>query len=205
MRLFIPIIFTTVIIAGCSTKDAVNPPGTGGTTPPDTTNGLSHDDFIHLATFKVNPQIVNTSVSGSSLFLKFNENVDLLINDEGYQKTSAVHLIEDFGKSSLSGIDFTTVAEGGNTTLNWVDDNLNNVILKTITDTLVKSVKMVKINIKRPFTFFKSYSSNQEALNQQVVFVNKKNDTITFKSYTYYNQKNYLPTSSSTRVVYVKN
>jgi hypothetical protein len=211
MKLFITMLFAAVVVAGCSKNGAVNPQNgkgtnTGGGTPskPDTTIKLSHDDSIHLATFKINPQVVKTSVSGTNLILKFNENIDLLFTAEGYQKTSSVHLIENFKNTMLTGFDFTTLAEGGNTTLNWVDDNLNNVILKTVSDTLVNKVKMVKINVHRPFTFFRVYSTNQAALGQQAMFVQRKTDTVSFKSYSYYNQKNYLTTQSSARLVYTK-
>src|SRR5580698_7561066 len=113
--------------------------GGNSQTPPDTTPKLTHDDSIHMATFNIKPQQVKTTVSGTNLVLVYNENVDLLFTAEGYQKISAVHLHEDFSKTLLAGFDFTTVAEGGNTTLNWVDDNLNNVILKTVTDTVINN------------------------------------------------------------------
>jgi hypothetical protein len=216
MKLFVTLIFAAILFAGChkdsgvnpkssSTGDNSNPSGGGGAKPPvDTALRLSHDDSIHLAAFKVKPQMVSTSVSGTNLILKFDENVDMLFFAEGFQKTSAIHLIENFKSTLLAGFDYTTVAEGGNTTLNWVDDNLNNVILKTITDTVVNNVKMVKINVHRPFTFFKVYSSNKDALNEQALFVQKTTDTVSFKSYSYFNQKNYLPTYSSAKLVYSK-
>src|SRR6266567_3567391 len=122
MKLFITMLFAAVVFAGCSKNDAVNPQngkgtntGGGTSTKPDTTIKLSHDDSIHLASFKINPQLVKTSVSGTNLILKFNENVDLLFTAEGFQKTSSVHLIENFKNTMLTGFDFTTVAEGGNT------------------------------------------------------------------------------------------
>lgn len=148
--------------------------------------------------------MVKTSVSGNKLILVFDENVDLLFPLEGYLKTSAVHLKEDFSKTMLAGIDYTTVAEGGNTTYNWVDDNLNNVILKKVTDTVINKVKMVKINVHRPFTFSKQYASNQAALSDQTQFINKTDDTVSFTSFGYYNLKNYQPRSASAVLVYGK-
>jgi len=216
MKLFFLSIFLVILVAGCIKESTVKPKNssgststttsTGGTTKttPDTTLKLSHDDSIHLAKYKVIAQAVATNVSGTNLVLKFNENVDLVFTAEAYQKTSAVHLIEDFKKSMLTGFDYTTVAEGGNTTLNWVDDNLNNVILKTVKDTIVNKVSMVKINVHRQFTFFKVYSSNQAALNEQSLFINKKDDTISFSSYCYYNLKNYPSMSASATLVYSK-
>jgi hypothetical protein len=221
MKLFYIFIFSAMLFAGCSKSTDVTPQNntsksssggsskttTGGgssQTPPDTTPKLTHDDSIHMAAYNIKPQGVKTSVSGTTLTLAFNENVDLLFTEEGYQTTSAVHLQEDFSKTLLSGFDFTTVAEGGNTTLNWVDDNLNNVVLKTVTDTIINRVKMVKINVHRPFTFYKDYPSSQAALDQQTVFLNKKLDSVAFTSYSYYNQKNYPPVSASANLVYSK-
>lgn len=166
MKLFFFLIFSAIVIAGCNKNSDVSPKNNNGKsskttgdgssqTSKDTTPKLTHDDSIHMAAFKVNPQVVKTSVSGTKLILIFNENVDLLFSIEAYQKTSAVHLLENFQKTMLAGFDFTTVAEDGNITSNWVDDNLNNVILKSVTDTLINNTKMVKINVHRPFTFSK--------------------------------------------------
>jgi len=78
------------------------------------------------------------------------------------------------------------------------------VIDKTITDTIINKQKMVKINVHRPFTFSKNYSSAQDASNEQALFAAKTTDTIRFSSYCYYEQKNYRPTSSSASLVYSK-
>ena|SRR6185312_4328724 len=212
MKLLVSIAFAVVIFSGC-VKDSVNPQnnnsttstGGGSKTPPDSGSQLSHDDSIHMATFTIAPQAVTASVSGTNLILKFDENVDLLFTAEAYKKTSAVHLKEDFKNTMLAGFDYTTIAEGGNKTLNWVDDNLNNVILKTITNTVINGVSMVRINVHRQFTFFKVYQSNAAALSQQALFASKKDDIIVFSSYSYYNQKNYPPVAASAYLVYSGN
>jgi hypothetical protein len=211
------LIFTTILIAftlaSCSKKSDVKPNSTadGGKTsstiPGDsTTTGskLTADDSLHMPGFGVSTQIVTTSVSGTNLFLKLNENVNLIMTAAGYNKTSGVHLLENFKNSSLAGFDFTTVAEGGNTTLNWVDDNLNNVILKTVTDTVINGQSMVKINVNRVFTFFKVYDSNQLAVAEQNTVLGISSDTIVFTNYCYYNQTNYPQSSVTAKVVYVK-
>lgn len=205
MKVFFTLIFAAILFSACTKNNDVTPQTNNNnkvTTPPDATSVLSHDDSIHIPKFNINRQIVKTSVSGSKLTLVFNENVDILFTPEASQKISAIHLKEDFKTTLLNGLEFTTVAEGGNTTLNWVDDNLNNVILKKITDTVVNSVKMVKINVNRPFTFFKTYPSNKDALNAQAFFISKTDDTVVFTSFSYYNQKNYLPQSEAALLVY---
>jgi hypothetical protein len=209
MRLYTLIILVALAFIGCNKSSDVNPGSKSvgsaiSTTPLTSTVPSTHDDSIHVVSFIATPQMVISSVSDTILTLTFNENVNLLLTAAGYQQTSAVHLLENFKSTLLAGFDFTTVDEQGNTTLNWVDDNLNNVILKTITDTVINKVQMVKINVHRPFTFFKLYGSNQAALAEQAVIGKKLNDNIVFSSYCYYNQKNYAPDSTSTTLVYSK-
>jgi len=206
------LILALIIFTACNKNGDVAPQkGSGSTssggssqTPPDTTPKISHDDSIHMATFNMQPQAVNLKVSGTKLILVYNENVNILLNQEGYGKTSAIHLHEDFSKSGLFGLDYTTVAAGGNTTFNWVDDNLNNVILKTVTDTMVNNRNMIKINVHRAFTFEKEYFSEDAARNERESFAERRNDTVIFSSYCYYNQKNYSPVSFSGPLVYSK-
>jgi hypothetical protein len=220
MKLITILCLSLLIFAGChkdenvtpanNTKSSTSggsgktPTGGGSTTVTDTVPALSHDDSIHMARFDAKPQAVQLSVKGTKLTMVFNENVDILITEEGYQKTSAVHLLENFTKTTLYGFDYTTVAAAGNTTFDWVDDNLNNVIDKTISDTVINNQKMVKINVHRPFTFSKNYTSAQQAQSEEAVFAAKTTDTVGFSSYLYYAQKNYRPTSASAVVVYSK-
>jgi len=211
------LIFTTILIAftlaSCSKKSEVKPNSTadGGKTsttiPGDsTTTGskLTAADSLHMPGFGVSTQIVTTSVSGTNLFLKLDENVNLIMTAAGYNQTSAIHLLENFKNSSLAGFDYTTVGQDGNTILNWVDDNLNNVTTKTITDTLINGQSMVKVNVNRVFTFFKVYDSNQLAVAEQNTLLVITNDTIVFTNYSYYNQVNYPESSITAKVVYVK-
>ena len=216
MKPLLTLILALIIVSGC-TKNGIAPQNNGNKssgdnsktssdgssqTPPDTTPKLSHDDSIHIATFNVKPQAVKASLAGTKVILVYDENVNLLFSLEGYQRTSAIHLHEDFRKSPLAGFDYTTVAEGGNTTLNWVDDNLNNVILKTVTDTIINNRKMVKVNVHRAFTFVKDYSSAHAANEEREEFGQRTADSVTFSSYCYYNQKNYRPALTSASMVY---
>jgi hypothetical protein len=162
------------------------------------------DDSIHMVAFIIYAQKVKTSVSGKTLTLAFDENVNLFVLADGYKKTSAIHLKEDFKKTSLGAFDFTTLNQDGLTTFNFVDDNLNNVKFKTISDTTVSGVKAVKINVHRLITFSKEYNSNQLAIDQQNLLLGKSDDLLSFSSYTYYNQKNYTVTSAVTYLQYVK-
>jgi len=211
MKPIFTVILIALTIAGCSKKNDVKPTTSGNvttTTSADssttTTTKLTAADSLHMPTFGISAQIVTTSVSGVNLYMKLDENINLIMTAAGYQQTSAIHLLEDFKSSSLNAFEYTTVAEGGNVTLNWVDDNLNNVILKSVADTIINGKSMVRVNVNRVFTFFKVYDSNQSAVAEQNVLLKVTGDTIGFTTYSYYNLVNYPQTSITAKVVYVK-
>ncbi|MDB5139208.1 MAG: hypothetical protein JWR12_1124 [Mucilaginibacter sp.] len=204
MKVLLTTFLIALIFISCSKNNNVNPGSNVTKTTVDTVSQINADIALHTPIFKVNSQQIITSISDKTLILKFNENIDILYTAAGYLKISSVHLLENFNGALVSGFDYTTIAQDGNTTLNWVDDNLNNVILKSVTDTVINNVSMVKINVHRQFTFFKTYDSNQIAINEQTVFINKTDDIITFSSFCYYNQKNYPVFSISAKVVYAK-
>ena len=215
MRALFSIILISVILWGCTKQADVTPanstPITGNPTtgnpassPTDTAKKLSLDDSLHMVAFIIYGQKVLTSVSGKTLILAYDENVNLFVLADGYKKTSAVHLKEDLKKTSLGAFDFTTLNQEGQTTFNFVDDNLNNVKFKSISDTTISGVKVVKINVHRLLTFSKIYGSNQLATDQQNLLLGKTDDLLTFSSYTYYNQKNYPVTSAVAYLQYVK-
>jgi hypothetical protein len=207
MRTLPSIFLISIIIWGCSTQGNVKPgdgPGTLIIAPPDTVKKLTKDDSIHMVSFVIYRQKVKISVSGKKLILSYDENASLFLLDDANKRTSAIHLKEDFKKSSLAAFDFTTINFDGQSTFNSVDDNLNNTKFKTITDTTINSVKMVKVNVYKPFTFTKAFDSNQLATDQQKLLLGKTDDIITFSSYTYYNQKNYPVTMAVAYIDYVK-
>jgi hypothetical protein len=206
MKTVLPILLILVLLWSCGKQGDVKPTSTVTTnTPitaaPDPTVKLTHDDSTHIVAFIVYPQNVKTAVTGKTLTLKFDENVNLFLLADGYKHTSAIHIKEDLKKTVLAAFDFTTENENGQTTFNFVDDNLNNVKFKTISDTLIQGVKVKKVNVHRQLTFSKVYASAQLAIDQQSLVLGRYEDLITFSSYTYYNQKTYPVTSA---VAYVK-
>jgi hypothetical protein len=200
MKIILSAILIAMIFTGCSKKTDVTP-----TYPvvqakaKDTTTTISVDNLIHTIVFNAGLQVVKTSVTNQTLTLQFNENINMYITADGLGLSYAVHLFENFQQSQLAGLDFTTVNEYGNTTFDWVD-----VILKTVTDTVVNTVAIKKINVSRPFTFVKTFDSNQSAINQQNMLLTKYNDKVTYKAYCYYNQKTYVADSVSVNLVYVR-
>ena len=212
MKLAIATISIAFMLAGCSKSNNVKPNVSAVTAPSvltasvttvNNTSPLNHDDSLHMVIFNLKNQIVNSAVAGSTLTLTLNENIDIYVTKTGYAQTSSVHLLESLNHSLLAGFDFTTVNEEGQTTLNWVDDNLNNVT-KTVTDTTINNTSFVKISVKRPFTFFKTYNTSTDAIAYQSYLLADTSDIITFSSYCYYNQKVYETSSTVGHVVYTK-
>ncbi|CAN5422737.1 hypothetical protein BH09BAC6_BH09BAC6_04290 [soil metagenome] len=210
MKTLVTIILVGAILSGCGKVNDVKPAKNDVTKSKteaavtDSVLKLNAADLLHKVFFYADPQQVKTNVSGKTLTLKFNENVNLFLTSDGYNQTSAIHLFEDFTKSSLINFDYTTVAQMGNVTFNWVDNNLNNVILKTVKDTVISGKNIVKINVHRTFTFTKVYDSAQMATLQQDYLLNSKQDYISFSSFCYYNQKNYPNSAFTANLVYVK-
>jgi PBP1b-binding outer membrane lipoprotein LpoB len=205
MKVLFSIVLLSLVLWGCSKKNDLTPKISNQTKQLiDTTKKLTRDDSIHLVAFIIDPQKVKTSVSGKTLVLAFDESVNLFLFAEAYKITSAIHLKEDLKKTSLGAFDFTTLNQDGQTTFNFVDDNLNNVKFKSISDTTINHIKVVKINVHRLLTFSKEYGSNQLATDQQNLLLGKTNNQLTFSSYTYYNQKNYPVTSAVAFLQYVK-
>ena len=205
-KLILPAILMFMVFAGCIKKTDVTPidPVVTATEAKDSTKTISNDNLIHTIVFNMGLQVVKTSVTNQTLTLQFNENVNMYVTADGLNQSYAVHLLENFQQSQLAGLHFTTVNEYGITTTDWVDDNLNNVILKTVSDTLVNNVPLKKINVNRPFTFTKVFDSNQSAINQQNTLLTKYNDKVTYKAFCYYNKKTFVADSVSVNMVYVR-
>lgn len=192
-----------MILWGCSKSGNVAPTDPVKTNP-DTIKKLTRDDSIHMVAFIIYPQKVKTTVSGKTLTMVLNEDVSVFLLAEAYQKTSAIHIMEDFKSTTLGAFDFTTVNEEGQTVYNYIENNLNNIKTITISDTTINGANVVKVNLKRLVTFSKTYASNQLATDQQNIVLGKTNELLTFSSYTYYNQKNYPPTSAVAYLKYEK-
>jgi len=157
--------------------------------------------FIHSISFAAPTQYTGITVKGATVSLIYNEDVNIFLPKEGYVLSYAVHLKEDFSSSALAAFTFTTIDAEGDITTNWVDDNLNNITAKTVKDTTLNNVAMVKITVKRPFTFTKTYADNEAAVNEQNYLAKITSDKINFSSYVYFT-KTYPATATSTAIVY---
>ncbi|MCC8425277.1 hypothetical protein [Mucilaginibacter sp. UR6-11] len=189
MIYLLPAIVGVAGLAGCQLQ---------GVSPTTKTN---EDTSIYHETFVTSDQTVMTSVNNTTLTMVYNEDISLIFGAIGYDQSYAVHLYEDFNSSLLHGFDYTTVNAGGDVTFNWVDNNLNNVTLKTVTDTTINGKAMVKVNVKRPFTFVKTYADVQSALDEQQILLNRTADKVNFSSNIYFGS-NFQNYTTSAKIVY---
>jgi len=208
MKHLLFILLVLFVLASCKKSDGVKPSGQGTKEISQSGNPLPSapidtDAFIHHISFSAPFQLVVMSVADTKLTMVYYENIDVLIPKQGYTLSFALHLKEDFSKSSLAKLDYTTVDEAGATDFDWVDDNLNNVIDKTVSDTTVNSIAMKKIKVNRKFTFTEDFADNQSAVAKEDSLYNINTEKIHFSSYVYFT-KTYPTTYMSAVINYFK-
>ena len=208
MKYLIPILFVFFVLTSCKKSNDTIPAGKGTKGITQTNNPLPSapidtDAFIHQITFSAPFQLVVMSVADTKLTMVYYENVDVLIPNDGYTLSYALHLTEDFSHSSLAKLDYTTINEAGDINVDWVDDNLNNVIDKKVSDTTVNSIVMKKISVNRQFTFTEDFADNKAAIAKQDSLYKLQNETISFSSYVYFT-KTYPATTMSAVINYFK-
>jgi hypothetical protein len=187
-----------LLLSGCS-KDAVKPvvgeriivanPGKTTTT-------------FNVA-FELPAQNATMHVKNNKLTIYYDEKVRLLVDPTEYVRSWGLHLKEDFSQSSLNGLDYTTVTQHGHITFKWVDDNLNNVIIKSRADTVIKGITYKKVVVERTFTFTKEYASKQAALDARVTFLNRKADKVIFSSFYYADNNDVAPATGLALIHYI--
>lgn len=153
-------------------------------------------------TFELPVQAAVTQVDQNKLTIVYTEKVALLVDTKEYNTSWGLHLTENFAQSALAHYDFTTITQHGHKTFNWVDDNLNNVIVKSKSDTVVNSKTLKKVVIERQFTFVKEYDNRLAATNAQKALLLRKDDVIGFTSFYYSTNKELVPIVGSAKVQY---
>ncbi|WP_121812697.1 hypothetical protein [Mucilaginibacter kameinonensis] len=220
MKKYITYIFLITVFASCKKTDIVPEVAKGATGVTTGTNtgtntgsnsgtdgGSNTDTSIPAAgTVKldITDQIVTTKVSDNTLYLNYTETVNLILNADDYQKSSAVHFKEDFSKSGLANFDFTTVNKDNQVATNYLDDNLNNVVIKSASTSTVNGKQLTKLVLERAIKFSKAYKQQDLAIEAQNDILKQTTDVISFSSYYYMNGKNTDPTSATAKVVYNK-
>lgn len=131
---------------------------------------------------KTSGQVVKMAVTGNLLNMVYNEDVTLILDSNKLAQDWAVHLKEDFTGTKLGGFDYHSLTKYGVNATNWVDDNLNNVVIHSSKDTLINNKMFVKKRVTRSFIYQKAYGSSADAtvvMNQLM----KQTDIMTFSAY----------------------
>ena len=157
----------------------------------------------HTVKLLVTPQQTKVSIKDSTLTLAFNEDVTMLLNAQGYDHTYAVHLTQDFTSSALNKLDYTTVNNGA-TFYDYLEDNLNNVSQKTVSDTSINGVTLKKIHLVRLINFVQKFANAQLASNAQTAILSTHTDMVAFSSYVFYD-KSYPATTAAAAINYTSN
>jgi hypothetical protein len=205
IKYIIPVLGLLFAITSCG-KKGIKPSTTittGGNTTTTSDTKLDTDELVHSITLNAPAQFVSTNVVVDTLVLTYYENVHFYIPTSGYVYSYALHLIEDFSSTSLATLNYTTYNIVGDINYDFVDDNLNDVSAKSVTDTTLAGVPTKNIIVERPFIFKKFYASNQAALMGQDSIDAVTNQTMNFHAYVYFT-KTYPATSEGTNIYYVK-
>ncbi|MDB5150022.1 MAG: hypothetical protein JWQ57_4042 [Mucilaginibacter sp.] len=201
--------FTCILIAttifGCKKTDIVpevikGAAGSNTGTNTDTSTGTSQASLK----LDITDQVVNTKVSNDTLYLNYTETANLILNSDDYQKSSAVHFKEDFSKSGLAKFNFTTVNKDHQVATNYLDDNLNNVAIKSASTLTIDGKQFTKLILERVVIFSKAYKQHDLAVESQNEILTQTKDVISFASYYYTNGKNSDPITATATVVYRK-
>jgi hypothetical protein len=201
MKKYFTCIFIITALYSCKKSNIVPEVAKGA-------NGTNTDASTSPATatvkLDISDQIVNTRVSNDTLYLNYTETVNLVLNSDDYQKSSAVHFKEDFTKSGLANFNFTTVNKDNQVATNYLEDNLNNVAIKSASTSTVNGKKVTKLVLERAIIFSKAYKQHDLAVEAQNDILKLTNDVIGFSSYYYMDGKNSEATSFTANVLYRK-
>ncbi|WP_413666233.1 hypothetical protein ACEN9X_16805 [Mucilaginibacter sp. Mucisp86] len=209
MKKYLTYILIATVLFSCKKTNIVSEVIKGSTstntgTNPDTNTGTSTDIATGTVKLDIADQVVLTKVSNDSLYLNYTETANLILNADDYQKSSAVHFKEDFSKSNLANFNFTSVNKDNQTATNYLDDNLNNVAIKSASTTTINGKQYTKLVLERVVTFSKAYKQHDLAVEAQNDILKQTKDVIGFAAYYYTNGKNLDTTTLTAAVIYTK-
>lgn len=144
-------------------------------------SAVSTENYAAL-NIKTSNQIVKVSVASNVLNLVYNEDVTLIADSAKIAQNWNVHLKEDFTGTQLADYHYQSPTKFGVIATDWVDDNLNNVVLHSSKDTVVNNKLFVKKRVTRSFSYKETFNTAADAtkvLNQLL----KQTDIIAFSSY----------------------
>ncbi|MGI4750364.1 MAG: hypothetical protein ACRYFB_07005 [Janthinobacterium lividum] len=155
---------------------------------------------------KTSTQVVKMNVVANVLNMTYNEDVTLVADSGKMVPNWALHFKEDFTGTELADYHYNSITKFGVNATDWVDDNLNNVVIHSSKDTVINNKIFVKKRITRSFVYKETYDSAAEATKVLGQLL-KQTDIIAFTSYfgaidTNATQAN---TSNTAKLTYVKN
>ena len=188
--------FAAVTLASCQKS------GTEGN-PTSTT--VSTENYAAL-NIKTSAQVVKAGVTDNVLNMTYNEDVTVIADSSMIKSNWTIYLKEDFTGTQLAGYHYNSITKFGVNATDWVDDNLNNVILRSSKDTLINNKLFVIKRITRSFAYAQTYAS-ATAATKVLSQLLKTTDIMAFTSYfasmaTDATQSN---TSNTAKLTYVKN
>lgn len=148
-------------------------------------------------------QVVKVSTAANVLNMVYNEDVTLILDSAKLGGSWAVHLKEDFTGTRLAAYDYHSLSKYGVNATNWVDDNLNNIVLRSSKDTLIAGRMFVKKRITRSFIYQKSYASAADAAGVMDQLL-QQTDIIAFNAWFTPAEPDEAKTANTAKLIYVK-
>jgi hypothetical protein len=154
---------------------------------------------------KTSGQVVKMAVTSNVLNLVYNEDVTLVLDSSKLAQNWAVHLKEDLSSTQMSKNNFHyhSLTKYGVNAMDWVDDNLNNIVLHSSKDTIINKHAFVIKRITRSFIYQQAYNSSADA-NKVLEQLLKQTDIITFTSYYAPVNPDVAATVNTAKLTYVK-
>jgi hypothetical protein len=208
MRGLIVILFAAVAFSSCQ-KSEVNPTAASATSTTASATTAANQAvaatdtnvILHTVTLTAKNQLAKTLVTDSTLNISYAQDVAILICAKGYNSSYSTYLVADFSGSILSKFNYYSSSKTGVTTYNYIENNLNDVDFKTVTDTTVNNTAMKKVRVQRTISFTKRFATPALAASAQKIVMAQTADPVKYISYMYYD-KTYPETSASTKVSY---
>ncbi len=162
--------FAAVTLASCQKSES------------DPTSSTVSTENYSALNIKTSTQVVNVNTAANVLSLTYNEDVTLIADSSKMNTNWALYLKEDFTGTQLADYHYNSVTKFGVNATDWVDDNLNNVTIRSSKDTLINNKLFVKKRITRTFNYKQSFVTAAEAQKMQAQLL-KTTDIIAFTSY----------------------
>lgn len=144
------------------------------------------------------------TVHDSILTMTYYEKTALIARTLDYNQSWSLYFNQSYKGTALDSTLFTTTNATGQYVYNWIETNLNNVVLQSKSDTLINGTNYYNLKLSRVITFFKAYNTPAAATQALNAIVLRKNDAVSFSTYYSSAGQNSVPATSSASLVYIK-